>query len=244
MLGYPRLSQEPSSLLADPRKKYPALTYLATAIGYITACYIKLNPLGSSDHNAKSNRDVAQNDVNDVDNKLKHLENKIQESNKRVIDLDCAIKNYDLFDQKISRFLMAFNGSTLPVLEKLNQFLKMQFLVDKTTTEKTTKKLSYVEEVEKCKYKYDCWGQAICGQKIDCCNQYVCHTDDVTYYYDEDTFITHYYSNILQGGPLKLEPLNCGYYSRNFTVNSPTTIKTYESLPSQHGSKESGEIDI
>lgn len=235
----PSWSKARTTLFAHPRYSASAI-WLVITIGYLIPSFIKLLPLGELDDNAQSRRDDAQTAYSNVLNELKGVQEKIREAKMRVENLDCAIIGYTGFNHRAKDFQKNMNESMLPALDKLNQIGKMHFFPDKTTTDKSTKKLSWTTMDWQYDYYYSCAGQHTCGKEKNCCYHWGHHYVTNTHYYNEITIITNHYLNVLQGGPFHIDPLTCGYYSRDFNLLPPSTVMTHESQHSSHGSKEKG----
>ncbi|MDR3490912.1 MAG: hypothetical protein P4M12_02575 [Gammaproteobacteria bacterium] len=233
----PTWNQMRSSLFAHP-KTTSAVVWATSMFIFLVPTCIELTPLGNKKRNAKGERDDAQDAYDETLQKFNSANEKIREARQRVLDLDCAKTGYPRFNLDVAAFQQSVNSTLLP-LDQLRLHWKMQFDADKTENEQYVAGKSWDES----NYEYDYYFSCIwhsCGKNTQCCFDWGWRWVTDTYYYNQITNIVNKYQGIIQGAPLRLTPLDCGYYSRQFHTLSPVTYVSYESPHIESGDRRAG----
>lgn len=209
--------------------KKPVLTGLSfwfssSVILLFPTCFI-LVPSGTTQRNAKGERDTAQDDVNQQQNRYNGIIADRTESEQRIRDLDCAKAGYQAFNQGAANFQNSLSNTNLTAMNLIQSFGQSSFDADSSKTDTNTQQLSWVTHTT-----------AIV-------NKVLIRTPH-HHYYNQVTNILNVYKNILNGGGYKLPILNCGFYSRALEFYAPQTYLVSESPHTTSGTMTSGKVSI
>jgi hypothetical protein len=128
------------------------------------------------------------------------------EAKQRVIDLDCAINDYQSFNDQMNTFQQRINGSSaLSATDKLSFIWDVNFMADTRTYQQQSQEKSWSELAYRYEYYY---GRH--GSKSFC---YVWDWRSVreTHYYNQITRIENLYENIVEGDGVGVMSLDWGY---------------------------------
>lgn len=250
MPGETRLTKTKMYFFAHPKQasaNVGGVFGLATLIGLLIPTCIKLTPLGNTKRDAKGGRDDAAYKYDSTLQQYNKAQADIVEAEQRVIDLDCAIPGYQQFNNRAIAFQQSLNDPQPSALARLNSW-QIYFAPDSTNTDQSSITKTYYQDEWEYEYYYSCishyCGIDTQGNTINCCYDWGSHWVTYAYDYIETTTITNLRKNIIQGTPLSLSPLNCGYYSRTFETFAPETYQTYESSRVNSGDRSTGHTAV
>lgn len=231
------MSRSRSSFFFNPVKS-GAVVWATSSLALLIPACIKLVPLGNAKNDAKDARDAAQDAVDSTQDALTQTEEQIALAKQRKIDIGCAIKSYQSFNDRISSFWAGISSSTLSPSSILDAFWNLSMIPDQVTqnTQSVTKSYEVTTDV---------LVPVTTCDKNGCTTTYIWESETNTYDYTETTTITFNDKNILLGaGITAVAPLDCGYYSRYFQTLDPAFVTLSTTDPQQTGSKESGTVYI
>ncbi|MDR3442397.1 MAG: hypothetical protein P4L65_05210 [Legionella sp.] len=250
MPGEMRLTKTKMYFFAHPKQASASVGGvfgLATLIVLLIPTCIKLTPLGNAKKDAKGERDDASDKYDSTLQQYNKAQADIVEAKQRVIDLNCAIPGYQQFNYYAIAFQKSLNDPQKSTLARLNSW-QIYFAPDSTNTDQSSITKTYYQDEWVYEYYYSCTDH-YCGvdshnTTISCCSDWGNHLVTYAYDYIETTTITNLRKNIIQGTPLSLSPLNCGYYSRTFETFAPETYQTYESSKVNSGDRSTGHTAV
>lgn len=250
MPGETRLTKTKTYFFAHPKQASASIGGvfgLATLISLLFPTSIKLTPLGNAKKDAKGERDDAADKYDSTLQQYNKAQADIVEAKQRVIDLDCAIPGYQQFNNYAITFQQGLNDPQKSALARLNSW-QIYFAPDSTSTDQSSITKTYEKDEWEYEYYYSCishyCGKDTHGNTVSCCYDWGYHWVTYAYDYIETTTITNLRKNIIQGTPLSLSPLNCGYYSRTFETFAPETYQTYESPKVNSGDRSTGRTSV
>lgn len=191
---------------------------------------------------AKDEVDQAQSGVDQAQVAVNNARAALTEAKQRIVDLDCAITGYPAFNEAISVLYERIRNSTLPALDRLGTVWLLTFSPDKTEDTKMVVGKKFYEQ-ERVYGRYWRCG-FLCAKDVTCCYVNDWGWQDVAKYYNEITNIQATYRNILTGSGIQGLPLNCGYYSRRFSIDAPQSYVVSQSPPVSGGDRRSGSVYI
>lgn len=231
-------STKESSFFTDPKKIVLSTWAAGTFILLIPTC-LKLAALANQKHNGKSDLDEATDNYNDAFKNFGAANDNLDEAKQRVIDLDCAIHDYQGFNDRMSNFQQRINGSSaFSTTDKLSLIWDVNFMADTRTYQQQFQEKSWSELAYRYEYYYGRHGSK-CGNKSFC---YAWDWRSVreTHYYNQITRIENLYENIVEGDGVGVESLDCGYYSRVFQTLPAENYVTHQDSGITSGNRESG----
>jgi hypothetical protein len=222
----------------DPRIA-AAVTWLTSTVILLYPTLDKLLPLGKANNNAAGDYDSANKAYQLTLATYNGLLQQIDDTQKHLDDLACVMTGSLGFNQQLTDFQQSINASTASPLALLHNVWKIDFAVDTESSEQSSKLMGYITSdwVYGPYFSCSAW---VCPNGQTCCYAYGFHTEVTIHSYTQITRITNYYQNVIQGIPFSLSPLNCGAYSRSFSVAAPTTNQVYESTPVNSGDRSAG----
>ncbi len=233
-------STKESSFFTDPKKVVVSTWAAGTFILLIPTC-LKLATLSNQKHNSKSDLNEATGNYNAALKDFGSANDNLDEAKQRVIDLDCAINDYRGFNNRMSNFQQRINGSsTLSATDRLSLIWDVNFTADTRTYQQQSQEKSWSELAYRYEYYYGRHGSK-CGNK-SFCYAWDWHYVRETHYYTQITRIENLYKNIVEGDGVRVEPLDCGYYSRVFQTLPAENYVIHQDLGITSGNRESGII--
>lgn len=226
------------TFFSSPKKMTLVVGSVSFLILLIPTC-IELIPLGSKKNRDEDDFDTAKKQRDGILNQFNAKKEQIRENQQRVIDLDCAQRGYQEYNNNINSFYQNIIKSTDSPNTQLDYYWHLQFGNDFTRVDQSTETRSYDNSGWRYTYDYSCAGEYTCGKDTSCCYNYGYHWVSDTRYYSVITTIVNEYKNIIQGVGINTMSLNCGYYSRDFQI-VPQTYMTAESNRLTSGDKRYG----
>jgi hypothetical protein len=230
----PSWNQIRSSLFAHPKRSAVFIWSTSTIALIITTC-VELIPLARNIPDAEGRRDDAQNAFDETLKEFNGINANIDEAEQRVIDLDCAMRGYKDFNQRVVAFQYRISNSSTTPIEGLQLFWKItRFVPDTKDTDQSVVGKKWIDHIYLCPSKPKC-------TTYDCCPRSKWEWVDTPHYYNEITTIKNTYEGIVEGNSFSLDnPLECNYYSRRFGAFAPLTYVTYESPHIPGGDRNAG----
>lgn len=234
----PGWSQMRNSLFSYP-KTTAAVVWGSTTFILFFPTLFELLPLGNDKRDSKGDRDDAKDVYDGALAEFNVLNDKIEEDKQRIVDLDCSMAGYQQYNQGIFSFQKNLNDPIKAPMERLNLYWKIYFMADKNENERRVDSKSYYDDVWEYGYFYSCF-RYTCGPDSNCCTDWGYHYVTRVFYYNQITNIVNKYQGIILGSPLRLTPLECGYYARRLETLAPVTYVSYESPHEGSGNKRAG----